>query len=41
MSIPIMSKLKKYVSGLDTRQENIFNDNFSRFHFIIVKNRPW
>ncbi|MHC4535687.1 MAG: tyrosine-type recombinase/integrase, partial [Planctomycetota bacterium] len=26
--VPIMAELKKYVSGLDAKQENIFNDNF-------------
>ncbi len=31
VSVPIMADLKKYVCGLDTKQENIFNDNFSRF----------
>ena len=28
--VPIMAELKKYVSGLDAKQENIFTDNFSR-----------
>ncbi|UCE38993.1 MAG: hypothetical protein JSW00_07165, partial [Thermoplasmata archaeon] len=26
-------ELKKYVSGLDAEQENIFNDNFSRYRW--------
>lgn len=29
--VPIMAELKKYVSGLDAEQENIFTDNFSRY----------
>jgi site-specific recombinase XerD len=29
--VPIMAELKKYVCGLDAEQENIFNDNFSRY----------
>ena len=29
--IPIMEELKKYVCGLDVKEENLFNDNFSRY----------
>jgi integrase len=31
--IPIMAELKKYVSGLDPKQEKKFNDKFSRFRW--------
>jgi len=31
--VPIMTELKKYVSGLDAKQEKIFSDNFSRYRW--------
>jgi integrase/recombinase XerD len=31
--VPILAELKKYISGLDAKQENIFNDNFSRYRW--------
>ena len=37
--IPIMAELKKYVSGLDAKQENIFNDNFSRYRWKKIRHK--
>jgi len=37
--LPIMAELKKYVSGLDTKQENIFNDNFSRYRWKQIRRK--
>jgi len=37
--VPIMAELKKYVSGLDTGQENIFNDNFSRYRWKKIRHK--
>ncbi len=37
--VPIMAELKKYVSGLDTEQENIFNDNFSRYRWTQIRRK--
>jgi integrase len=37
--IPIMAELKKYVSGLDAKQENIFNDNFSRHIWTKIRKK--
>jgi integrase len=37
--VPIMVELKKYVSGLDTEQENIFNDNFSRYRWTQIRRK--
>ncbi|HUU15710.1 MAG TPA: site-specific integrase [Sedimentisphaerales bacterium] len=37
--VPIMAELKKYVSGLDTEQENIFNDNFSRYRWKKIRHK--
>jgi len=37
--IPIMAELKKYVSGLDAKQENIFNDNFSRYRWKKIRQK--
>ena len=37
--VPIMAELKKYVSGLDTKQENIFNDNFSRYRWDKIRHK--
>jgi len=37
--VPIMEELKKYVSGLDTRQEKIFNDYFSRYTWTKIRRK--
>ena len=37
--VPIMAELKKYVSGLDTKQEKIFNDNFSRYRWTQIRRK--
>ena len=37
--VPIMVELKKYVSGLDTKQENIFNNNFSRYTWTKIRSK--
>jgi integrase len=37
--IPIMTELKKYVSGLDAEQEKIFNDNFSRYRWVKIREK--
>jgi len=37
--VPIMAELKKYVSGLDAEQENIFNDNFSRYRWGKIRRK--
>jgi integrase len=37
--VPIMAELKKYVSGLDAKQENIFNDNFSRYRWKKIRQK--
>ena len=37
--VPIMAELKKYVSGLDTKQENIFTDNFSRHRWTQIRRK--
>ncbi len=37
--VPIMTELKKYVSGLDAEQEKIFNDNFSRYRWIKIREK--
>ncbi len=37
--IPIMAELKKYVSGLDPEQEKIFNDNFSRYRWVKIRQK--
>ena len=34
-----MAELKKYVSGLDAKQENIFNDNFSRYRWKKIRHK--
>ncbi len=39
MPVPIMVELKKYVSGLDTKQENIFNNNFSRYTWTKIRQK--
>ncbi len=37
--VPIMVELKKYVSGLDAKQEEIFNDNFSRYRWKQIRHK--
>ena len=37
--VPIMAELKKYVSGLDAKQEKIFNDNFSRYWWTKIRKK--
>ena len=37
--VPIMAELKKYVSELDTKQEKIFNDNFSRYRWTKIRHK--
>jgi len=34
-----MAELKKYVSGLDAKQENIFYDNFSRYRWKKIRHK--
>ena len=37
--VPIMAELKKYVSGLDVKQEKIFNNNFSRYTWTKIRRK--
>ncbi len=37
--VTIMAELKKYVSGLDAEQENIFTDNFSRYRRTQIRRK--
>ncbi len=37
--VPIMAELKKYVFGLDAKQENIFNDNFSQYRWTRIRQK--
>jgi integrase len=37
--VPIMDEMKKYVSGLDAKQEKIFNDNFSRYTWKKIRKK--
>ena len=37
--VPIMAELKKYVSGLDAKQEKLFNDNFSRYTWKKIRRK--
>jgi len=37
--VPIMDELKKYVSRLDAGQEKIFNDNFSRYRWVKIRQK--
>jgi integrase len=37
--IPIMAELKKYVSGLDTKQEKLFHDYFSRYRWTKIRQK--
>ncbi len=34
-----MAELKKYVSGLDTKQENLFHDYFSRYTWMKIRQK--
>jgi len=37
--VPIMAELKKYISGLGAEQEKIFNDNFSRYRWVKIRQK--
>jgi len=37
--VPVMAELKKYVSVLDAEQEKIFNDNFSRYRWVKIRQK--
>ena len=37
--LPVMTELKKYVSGLDAEQEKIFNDNFSQYRWEKIRQK--
>ncbi|MFH1716847.1 MAG: site-specific integrase [Planctomycetota bacterium] len=37
--VPIMAELKKYVSGLDTEQERIFNDRFNQCRWDKIRKK--
>jgi integrase len=37
--VPIMAELKKYVSGLDVKQEKLFNDYFSRYTWTKIRKK--
>ena len=37
--VPIMAELKKYVSGLDIKQEKIFNNYFSRYTWTKIRRK--
>ena len=37
--VPIMDELKKYVSGLDAKQEKLFNDNFSQYWWTKIRKK--
>jgi hypothetical protein len=37
--VPIMEELKKYVSGLDAKQQNLFNDYFSRYTWTKIRRK--
>jgi integrase len=37
--VPIMAELKKYISGLDAKQEKIYNDNFSRYRWKKIRHK--
>ena len=37
--VPIMAELKKYVSKMDTKQEKIFNNNFSRYTWTKIRRK--
>ena len=37
--VPIMAELKRYVSGLDAKQEELFNDYFSRYTWTKIRKK--
>ncbi len=37
--VPVMTELKKYVSGLDAEQEKIFNDRFSQYRWEKIRQK--
>ena len=37
--VPIMAELKKYFSGLDVKQEKLFNDYFSRYMWTKIRQK--
>ena len=37
--VPIMAELKKYVYGLDTKQEKLFSDYFSRYIWTKIRRK--
>jgi integrase len=37
--VPIMAELKKYICGLDAKQENVFSDNFSRYTWTKIRRK--
>ena len=37
--VPIMAEPKKYVSSLDAEQKKIFNDNFSRYKWVKIRQK--
>jgi integrase len=37
--VPIMTELKKYVSGLDAKQEKLFTDYFSRYTWTKIRRK--
>ncbi len=37
--VPVMAELQQYVSGLDAEQEKIFNDNFSRYRWVKIREK--
>jgi hypothetical protein len=37
--VPIMTELKKYAFGLDTKQEKLFNDYFSRYTWTKIRRK--
>jgi len=37
--VPIMTELKKYVSGIDKKQEKLFNDYFSRYTWTKIRQK--
>ncbi len=37
--LPVMTELKKYVSGLDAEQEELFNDHFSQYRWKKIRQK--
>ena len=37
--VPVMTELKKYVSGLDAQQEKIFNERFSQYRWEKIRQK--